>query len=174
MNHHDIQWSFIKTLFPAGNRGGTLRSPQFFVENQSLWWVPLPSRMDFIGRKWRLGSQSLVPSQRMKINRLNYMGVSKNRGTPKSSILYNRVFHCRPSILEYSYFWKHQYNRGAMTSIFEGQPTPNLQDSFTWTSEAVVLSSLYLTQTTIFNQRIHPNVLPWGFQQPWVIVHPHG
>ena len=32
------------------------------------------------------------------------MGVSKNRGTPKSSILINRVFHYKPSILGYPYF----------------------------------------------------------------------
>ena len=37
-----------------------------------------------------------------------YMGVAKNRGTPKSSIL-NRVFHYKPSILVYPYFWKHPY-----------------------------------------------------------------
>ncbi len=34
------------------------------------------------------------------------MGFSKNRGTPKSSI-FNRVFHYKPSILGYPYFWKH-------------------------------------------------------------------
>ena len=41
----------------------------------------------------------------------NYMGVSKNNGIPKSSILdqFSRVFHCKPSILEYPYFWKHPY-----------------------------------------------------------------
>ena len=33
-------------------------------------------------------------------------GVSKNSGTPKSSI-FNRVFHYKPSILGYHYFWKH-------------------------------------------------------------------
>ena len=37
-----------------------------------------------------------------------YMGVSKNRGTPKSSILIG-VFHYKPSILGYPYFWKHPY-----------------------------------------------------------------
>ena len=34
------------------------------------------------------------------------MGVSKNRGTPKSSILIG-VFHYKPSILGYPCFWKH-------------------------------------------------------------------
>ncbi len=37
------------------------------------------------------------------------MGISKNRGTPKSSI-FNRVFHYKPSILGYPYFWKHPYS----------------------------------------------------------------
>ena len=36
---------------------------------------------------------------------VEYMGVSENSGTPKSSI-FNRVFHYKPSILEYPYFWK--------------------------------------------------------------------
>ena len=34
------------------------------------------------------------------------LDVSENRGTPKSSHL-NRVFHYKPSILGYPYFWKH-------------------------------------------------------------------
>ena len=38
------------------------------------------------------------------------MGVSKNIGTPKSSIL--MVFHYKPSILGYPYFWKHPYVSG--------------------------------------------------------------
>ena len=39
-----------------------------------------------------------------------HVGVSKNRGTPKSSILihFKRVFHYKPSILgAHPYFWKH-------------------------------------------------------------------
>ena len=38
----------------------------------------------------------------------NYMGVSKNRGTPKSSNLIG-FSHYKPSILGYQYFWKHPY-----------------------------------------------------------------
>ena len=38
------------------------------------------------------------------------MDVSENSGTPKSSH-FNRVFHYKPSILGYPYFWKHPYNR---------------------------------------------------------------
>ena len=36
------------------------------------------------------------------------MVVSLNSGTPKSSH-FNRVFHYKPSILGYLYFWKHPY-----------------------------------------------------------------
>ena len=36
------------------------------------------------------------------------MGVSLNGGTPKSSH-FDRVFHYKPSILGYLYFWKHPY-----------------------------------------------------------------
>ena len=36
------------------------------------------------------------------------MDVSQNRGTPKSSH-FNRVFHYKPSILGFPYFWKHPY-----------------------------------------------------------------
>ena len=37
-----------------------------------------------------------------------HMGVSKNSGTPKSSISIG-VFHYKPSILGYLYFWKHPH-----------------------------------------------------------------
>ena len=44
-----------------------------------------------------------------------HMGVSKNRGTPKSYILiyFNRVFHYKPSILGYPFFPKHPYIAGS-------------------------------------------------------------
>ncbi len=39
------------------------------------------------------------------------MGVSKNRGGPPTSSIFhfNRLFHYKPSILGYPYFWKHPY-----------------------------------------------------------------
>ena len=39
-----------------------------------------------------------------------YMGVSKNRGFSPQIIHFNRVFHYKPSILGYPYFWKHHKN----------------------------------------------------------------
>ena len=53
------------------------------------------------------------------------IGVSKNRGTPKI-IHFNRVFHYKPSILGYRYFWKHpngQYLQVNGTAT-EGSPAP--------------------------------------------------
>ena len=41
-----------------------------------------------------------------KVNLDEDVDVSKNSGTPKSSF-FNRVFHYKPSILGYHYFWKH-------------------------------------------------------------------
>ena len=40
------------------------------------------------------------------------MDVSENSGTPKSSN-FNRVFHYKPSILGFPYFWKHPNGDGA-------------------------------------------------------------
>ena len=37
------------------------------------------------------------------------MGVSKNRVFLPQIINFNRVFHFKPSILGYPYFWKHLY-----------------------------------------------------------------
>ena len=54
-----------------------------------------------------------------------YMGVSKNRGTPKSSH-FNRVFHYKPSILGYHYFWKHPYGVFTYASTsYHGNPQPS-------------------------------------------------
>ena len=41
------------------------------------------------------------------LNVLTKMGVSKNRGKTPQIIHFNRVFHYKPSILGYHYFWKH-------------------------------------------------------------------
>ena len=41
-------------------------------------------------------------------NKKRYMGVSQNNGTPQI-MQFNRVFHYKPSILGYPYFWKHPY-----------------------------------------------------------------
>ena len=56
---------------------------------------------------------SAATSQTANNKRNFYMGVSKNRGTPKSSH-FNRVFPYKPSILgylRYLDFWKHPYRK---------------------------------------------------------------
>ena len=55
--------------------------------------------------RFGLGSSQIFSRRIFKILG-RYVGVSKNRGTPKSSI-FNRVFHYKPSILGYPYIWKH-------------------------------------------------------------------
>ena len=37
------------------------------------------------------------------------MGVSKNMGKPPNHPFVHRIFHYKPSILRYPYFWKHPY-----------------------------------------------------------------
>ena len=51
------------------------------------------------------------------------VGVSKNTSTPKI-INFNRVFHYKPSILGYRYFWKHPNGTGGNNS-FDKQPGLN-------------------------------------------------
>ena len=50
----------------------------------------------------------------------NILGVSKNNGIPKSSILIG-VFHYKPSILGYPYFWKHPFGL-ENPHLFHGGP----------------------------------------------------
>ena len=40
----------------------------------------------------------------------DYMDVSENTGVPPKSSHFNRVFHYKPSILGFPYFWKHPYH----------------------------------------------------------------
>ena len=50
-----------------------------------------------------------------------HVGVSKNRGTSKSSILKNRIFHYKPSIVGYPYFLeKPMYMYEFLVFLFEG------------------------------------------------------
>ena len=44
------------------------------------------------------------------------MGVSKNRGYPQI-MNFNRIFHYKPSILGYPYFWKHPNKRPTNLSL---------------------------------------------------------
>ena len=69
--------------------------------------------------KWKELSTPMLGSAQS-----TYVDVSKNRGTPESSILIG-FFHYKPSILGYPYFWKHpndsrnSLNTCHMARIFE-------------------------------------------------------
>ena len=57
--------------------------------------------------KWGKNREKSKEDLRKKPNTQRlHVDVSKNSGTPKSSH-FNRVFHYKPSILGYPYFWKH-------------------------------------------------------------------
>ena len=53
------------------------------------------------------------------------IGVSKNRGTPKSSILIGFSINYKPSILWYPYFWQHPYLAQELKEMLghRGMPT---------------------------------------------------
>ena len=92
------------------------------------------------------------------------MGVSENSGTPKSSI-FNRVFHYKPSILGYPYFWKHPYidlNFSCRTELFPERgdrrrkipiwPALNLQSDHGFENT----STLTPWKFTFFEPKNHP------------------
>jgi len=52
------------------------------------------------------------------------MDVSKNRGVPPKSSIFNRDFHDKPSILGYPYFWKHPETNIAPENISQEKEIP--------------------------------------------------
>ena len=54
----------------------------------------------------------------------SYLDASENSGTPQI-IHFNRVFHYKPSILGYSYFWKHSFGGTMIHQIPNQRPTTN-------------------------------------------------
>ena len=62
-----------------------------------------------------------------------HMDISKNTGTPKSSH-FNRVFHYKPSILGYHYFWKHPYSHSSSSHFSSlGKFSPRInQNRLLW------------------------------------------
>ena len=66
-----------------------------------------------------------VESKKSNKNYVWYMGVSKNMGKPPNHPFVHRVFHYKPSILGYPYFWKHPYLKNSknvlLRSIFPNQ-----------------------------------------------------
>ena len=68
----------------------------------------------FVWKRWISGCHQQYRHESMKeptnfpyrFPHQQYVDVSENSGNPKSSN-FNRVFHYKPSILGYPYFWKH-------------------------------------------------------------------
>ena len=75
-------------------------------ESHVPWWSIRKDRFTA-----EMASRKIKMFQKAYIN----MGVSKNRGTPKSSILIGCSLN-KPSILGYPYFWKHPYSSGQISS----------------------------------------------------------
>ena len=73
----------------------------------------------------------------------NHTDVSENSGTPKSSI-FNRVFHSKPSILGYPYFWKHPYLIDLVSNLI-GRPHLILSSGFSICGEGTLslISNMY-------------------------------
>ena len=90
-----------------------------------IWRLPIIGSIDF----WRHGHRHLLHLLHL-LHRHAYLGnhpgthgdlgghpwhfrvklgVSKNRGKTPQIIHFNRVFHCKPSILGYPYIWKHPF-----------------------------------------------------------------
>ena len=78
-----------------------------FLHDLCLPITPNPAPRNFTPGAWREYTSLIEIQIHRKWGQL-YMGVSKNRGTPKSSHC-NRVFHYKPSILGYHYCWKHPH-----------------------------------------------------------------
>ncbi len=79
-----------------------------------------PCQLDCDGRlggsPWLMETNDAVCTTLWKLTwapRIIDIGISKNRGTPKSSILIG--FSLKPSILGYHYFWKHPYWYGLVS-----------------------------------------------------------
>ena len=67
------------------------------------WSHPTASEWNFCG-----GTHGKrLDSELQKVQ--THMDVSENRETPPNHPLKNRVFHYKPSILGYPYFWKHPH-----------------------------------------------------------------
>ena len=79
---------------------------------------------------------------------IQYLGVSLNGGTPKSSILIG-FFHYKPSILGYHYVWKHPYFK---RSIFKPQ---SLWTIFHFTSRKKMGMTKHILAAALFKKTIN-------------------
>ena len=106
-----------------------------------------------------------------------YMDVSENSGTPKI-IHFNRVFHYKPSILGYPYFWKHPYIYIYCIHIELNIPVFHECFGVHWCNSCLILLSyiILLLGTLVFGVALaHKNEdlneanrmdTPWKFNAP--------
>ena len=104
-----FSWPLYKVLYICwwwfGTWGG-LRPLRF------AWLVSITNQLPTSESSWKIFSSTagFVPESNHQKNITNsllqHVDVSENSGTPKLSN-FNRVFHYKPSILGYPYFWKH-------------------------------------------------------------------
>ena len=96
----------MKLMIPSNWFWPLFRLSHFFTSWKSehlavriQHWLP--------GKRLKLEGKKNVPNTEIQVNQNIFkLDVSENSGTPKSSILIG-VFHYKPSIFGYPYFWKH-------------------------------------------------------------------
>ena len=91
---------------------GTKYHPSRSIWKSGRWcWSQGPRRRQAWKRReavvWSINK--FTSSNIMLWNHELYMDVSENSGFSPQTIHFNRVFHYKPSILGYPYFWKHPY-----------------------------------------------------------------
>ena len=103
------------------------------------------------------------------------MGVSKNSGFSPQIIHFNRVFHYKPSILKYPYFWKHLHLHLLQLPM---PCTPNSSSGLNlvqlccqertlrMTAAAGSKSSGFEASLNIFEQKLPPQVRKKNHEKP--------
>ena len=95
------------------------------------------------------------------------MGGSENRGTPKSSH-FSKVFHYKPSILGYPYFWKHPYSDSTFKNKKSGGTKLWGLRGLALLSERYVMSCMSCLSWVEAVKDVHPWNLTWNLKRsPW-------
>ncbi len=87
-----------------------------WVKNWSWWPLHGLTKHPIIRTKSEASLQSMASDSTNRELRDIFVGCwTKNRGKTHQIIHFNRVFHYKPSILGYPYFWKHPYFVGFLS-----------------------------------------------------------
>ena len=100
---------FLVEGFRPKIRCGTPSFGRFGAWEISIFWAEKITVEIFLKKENGGNKFNSIQAKNVRKPCSRYLGVSKNNGTPKSSI-FNRVFHHKPSILGYPYFWKHPFH----------------------------------------------------------------